>query len=144
MRIFPQSILRQNPCTNKRQGDKRGMGRSSSYPAVDGSSCLHQLLHTGLQLPALVLQLFTLLFWQCQAAPVPQQCVVGQDSTVQRGMAWGGSDDGPHQSSTKRGGCELLMELWVSLLTEGELDQVAFKGAFHSKDTMHISWQGCL
>lgn len=70
------------------------MGRSSSYPAVDGGSRLHQLLHAALQLPALVLQIFTLLFWQCQAAPVPQQCVVGQDSTVQWGMAWGHRREG--------------------------------------------------
>lgn len=57
------------------------------YPAVDGGSCLHQEVDTGLQLFTLVLKIFLLLLRQCLAT-LPEQGVVGQNSTVQWGMAW--------------------------------------------------------
>lgn len=67
--------------------------------------------------------------------PAAVCCGPGQHSAAGYGLGTqkGGSNDGPHQSSTIRGGCELLMELRVSPLTAGELDQVAFKGLLHLK-----------
>lgn len=62
------------------------------YPAVDGGSCLHQEVDTGLQLFALALKVFLLLLCQCLATLLPEQRVVGQNSTVEWGMTWKGKD----------------------------------------------------
>lgn len=58
-------------------------------------------MDAGFQLPALLLQLPVLLLCQCLAALIPQQGVVGQDSAVERGMAWKIDMDGGEDSARK-------------------------------------------
>lgn len=88
-------------------GVTEGQTEAIPYPAVDGGSRLHQELDAALQLLALVLETFLLLLRHPWVPLLPQQGVVGQDSTVQGGMAWKtgreGGDNSPRDNDGKRG-----------------------------------------
>lgn len=91
-------------------GMSEGQTEATPYPAVDGGSRLHQELDAGLQLLALVLETFLLLLRHPWVPLLPQQGVVGQDGTVQGGMAWKtgreGGDDSPSEGNDVKRGCK--------------------------------------